>query len=72
MRAHFCSIDGLALLGGVLRGVVFGGAGVQALLSGVYAGVFVFLEEHHKENHEVVYCRGTVFVLFNKSLLSPV
>ena len=36
MRAHFCSIDGQVLLGGG----AFGGAGVQALLSGVYAGVF--------------------------------
>ena len=41
MRAHFCLIDGRVLLG-VFRGVAFGGAGVQALPFGVYAGVCFF------------------------------
>ena len=41
VRAHFCSIDGRVLLGPLFgMGGAFGGAGVQALLSGVYAGVF--------------------------------
>ena len=43
VRAHFCSIDGRVLLGAFFGGGAFGGAGVKALLSGVYAGVVVFL-----------------------------
>ena len=33
---------------GVLRGGAFGGAGVQALLSGVYAGVIFFQSENRR------------------------
>ena len=39
VRAHVCSIDGRALLGAFFWGGAFGGAGGQALLSGIYAGV---------------------------------
>ena len=42
VRAHFCSIDGRVLLGALFGGSAFGGAGLQALLSGVYAGVICF------------------------------
>ena len=53
----FCLIDGRVFFEEFFGGA-FGGAGVQALLSGVYAGVFMFLTGNEKQNHSWFFFGG--------------